>query len=137
VNRRPTRVLAIGAAMLLAACSSNAAPSGPPASPPVQSSALGAPDHQVACMQSSDPGRVQVVIKDFAFGPADISANVGEVIAFSNRDSESHTATLDDGSCSTGMIGTGASDGLIFTVAGTYTFYCKLHNAMKGTITVG
>jgi plastocyanin len=77
-----------------------------------------------------------VTIKNFAFGPAAIQAKVGEVIAFTNGDSAPHTASLDDGSCTTGTIAPGTSDGLVFTAAGTYPFHCKIHTTMKGTITV-
>ena len=87
--------------------------------------------------QSADaPAQVAVSIKDFAFGPADIQAKVGDTVTFTNDDTAPHTATLDDGSCSTGTISPGSSDGLTFTAAGTYPFHCKIHSSMKGTITV-
>lgn len=89
-----------------------------------------------ACAQSASAGQVTVSIKDFAFNPADIQAKVGDTITFTNNDSAPHTATLDDGSCSTGTISPSSSDGLTFTAAGTYPFHCKIHTSMHGTITV-
>jgi len=77
-----------------------------------------------------------VSIADFTFDPAEISASVGQTVSFTNSDSAPHTATLDDGSCTTATLSTGLAGGLMFSVAGTYPFHCKIHTSMKGTITV-
>ena len=58
------------------------------------------------------------------------------MIGFTNKDSVGHTATVDDGSCSTDTISNGTTAALTFTAAGTYPFHCKIHPSMKGTITV-
>jgi plastocyanin len=134
--------LATCAVLLLAACSSSgattapsaAASSAPSVEAPTAASASAAGG--AACSQSADAGQVAVAIKGFAFGPADIQAKVGQIITFTNGDSAPHTATVNDGSCSTGMISSGKADGLLFSVAGTYPFHCKVHSSMKGTITV-
>lgn len=139
MHHRALAGLAFGAVLLLAACSSSGATAAPSAAAPSAeaSTAASAPAAGgAACSQSADAGQVAVAIKDFAFGPADIQAKVGDVITFTNGDSAPHTATLDDGSCSTGNISPGGSDGLKFTAAGTYPFHCKIHTQMKGTITV-
>ncbi len=145
---RPALVgLATFAVLLLAACSSSgattaptaAASAAPPAAasaaPPAATASAAAPAG-AACTESSGAGQVAVAIKDFAFGPADIAAKVGQVITFSNGDSAPHTATLDDGTCTTGTISPGSSDGLVFGVAGTYPIHCRIHPTTKGTITV-
>ncbi len=134
--------LASSAILLLAACSSSAATSAPSSAasvaPPVEASAAApsAAGGGAACSQSAAAGQVAVTIKDFTFGPADIQARVGDTVTFTNNDSPPHTATLDDGSCTTGTISPGSADGLMFTAAGTYPFHCKIHTNMKGTITV-
>ena len=132
--------LASSAILLLAACSSSAATSAPSsaasAAPSVEASAATG-GGGAACSQSAAAGQVPVTIKNFTFGPADIQAKVGQIVTFTNNDSPPHTATLDDGSCTTGTISPGSSDGLMFTAAGTYPFHCKIHPNMKGTITVG
>ena len=71
-----------------------------------------------ACVESAAAGEVAVAIKDFAFGPADIQAKVGQTVTFTNGDSAPHTATLDDGTCATPNIAGGGSDGLMFSAAG-------------------
>ena len=140
MHRRALVGLATFAVLLLAACSSSAATTAPSAAasaaPPPAASASAAAPAAAACTESAAAGQVAVAIKDFAFGPAAITAKVGQIITFTNGDSAPHTATLDDGTCTTGTISPGSSDGLMFSAAGTYPFHCKIHSTMKGTITV-
>jgi plastocyanin len=141
VHRRPLVTLSAGAILILAACSSGGATSAPTAAasaaPPVEASAeASAPAAGAACSESNAAGEVGVAAKDFAFSPAEITAKVGQTITFSNGGSVPHTASLDDGSCTTPNIAPGSSDGLMFTAAGTYPFHCNVHPTMKGTITV-
>ena len=73
-----------------------------------------------------------VTIKDLKFSPQPVQGKVGDVIAWTNQDgSIPHTATLDNGACDTGNIGGGATAMLVFNVAGTYTYHCTVHPAMK------
>ena len=142
MHRRALVTLSAGAILILAACSSGGATSAPStaasaAAPSVEASAeASAPAGGAACSESAAAGEVSVAVKDFAFNPADITATVGQTITFANGDSAPHTATLDDGSCTTPNIAPGSSDGLTFTAAGTYPFHCNVHPNMKGTITV-
>lgn len=138
MHHRPIVTLAAGAVLILAACSSSAATTAPTAAasaaPSVEASAP--PAATAPCVESAAAGEVAVAIKDFAFGPTDIQAKVGQTVTFTNGDSAPHTASLDDGSCTTPNIAGGGSDGLMFTAAGTYPFHCNVHPKMKGTITV-
>jgi plastocyanin len=68
--------------------------------------------------------------------PASIEAAVGQVVAFSNGGFEPHNATTVEGGCGTRTLETGESDGLVFSVAGTYRFGCTVHRWMTGTITI-
>jgi plastocyanin len=143
MHHRALAGLATSAVLLLAACSSSGATTAPSAATsaaaPVEASAAAsapAAGGTAACSQTADAGQVAVAIEGFKFGPADIQAKAGEIIAFTNGDSAPHTATLDDDSCSTGTISNGGTDGLVFNVAGTYPFHCRIHSNMKGTITI-
>lgn len=138
MRHRPLVTLAAGAILILAACSSSAATSAPAAAPSAAPSveASAPPAAGPACVESAAAGEVAVAIKDFTFGPADIQAKVGQTVTFTNGDSAPHTATLDDGTCTTPNIAGGGSDGLLFSAAGTYPFHCNVHPNMKGTITV-
>jgi plastocyanin len=135
-------LVALAATLLLvAACSSGGAttaPSAAPAEPSVAASEAPASEAPAAaaCEKSAAGGEVDVSIEGFAFNPADITATVGQTITFTNGDSAPHTATLDDGSCTTPNIANGAAEGLTFNAAGTYPFHCAVHPDMKGTITV-
>jgi plastocyanin len=124
-------------ALLVVACSSGGATTAPteaPAAPTAEASAP--PAAEAPCVESAAGGEVDVAIAEFAFNPADIAATVGQTVTFTNSDSVPHTATLDDGSCTTPNIANGGSDGLTFNAAGTYPFHCNVHPNMKGTITV-
>ncbi len=124
MTRRAAAALGLFSLLTLAACGGSAATSAPStaAEPP--------------CAASAAVGTVAVAIKGFAFSPAAITAKVGDVVAFTNEDPASHTATLDEGDCGTDSLGTGASEGLTFSAAGTYPFHCAIHSTMTGTITV-
>jgi plastocyanin len=137
LSRRMLSVLGLSAvlSLALAACGTSAASVTPSAAASTPASAPAA-SAAAACAESSAAGTVKVSIEGFAFNPAAITAKVGDVITFTNGDSAGHTATLDDGSCFTPTIGSGKSDGLTFTKAGTYPFHCSIHSTMKGTITV-
>jgi plastocyanin len=140
MHHRTLTTVAAGAVLPLAACSSSGATTAPTAAPTAAPPAASAEASVAApagaaCAESSAAGEVAVTIKDFTF-PADIQAKVGQTVTFTNGDSAPHTATLDDGSCTTPNIASGASDGLMFTVAGAYPFHCNVHPNMKGTITV-
>ena len=80
---------------------------------------------------------VKVSIKNFVFSPEPVTAKVGDVIGWTNGDSVSHTATLDDGSCTTDTITTGTTQALVFSAPGTYPYHCSIHpTQMMGKITV-
>jgi plastocyanin len=125
--------------LLLAACSSGGATTAPSAEAPAAPTAAASVEASAppaACVKSAAGGEVDVEIEDFAFKPAAITATVGQTVTFTNKDSAPHTATLDDGSCTTPNIAAGGSDALTFNAAGTYPFHCNVHPDMKGTITV-
>ena len=124
MSHRSLAALAASAIFVLAACSSSTA----------SGAASGASS---ACKETADAGVVSVSIIDFAFQPADIAAKTGQVIAFKNTGAAPHTATLDGGQCTTANLGAGKSDGLVFSVAGTYKFHCAIHAKMTGTIVIG
>lgn len=77
-----------------------------------------------------------VSIKDFSFQPATLEIAAGTTVTFVNNDGVPHTATADDGSFDTGNLDSGASAEITFDTPGTYTFACKYHPNMTGTIVV-
>jgi plastocyanin len=131
MSHRTVAALAVSAVLMLAACSSSGG--SPAASAAASGAASGAAS---VCSESTAAGAVAVTVVDFDFQPSEITAKTGQVIAFTNTGSAPHTATLDGGQCATPTIQPGKSDGLIFTVAGTYKFHCSIHSQMTGTIVV-
>lgn len=129
---------AVGAALLLilAACSGGTTASPAPASqaPSGDASASGSP---AACAPSTDAGTVSARIADFAFSPSTITAKVGDVISWTNDDTTPHTATVkSDATCTTEDLANGASGGIVFDIAGSYDYFCKIHPTMTGKIEV-
>lgn len=124
--------------LLLAACSSGGATTAPSAEAPAPPSAEASapPAAEAPCVASAAGGEVDVAIANFTFDPANITATAGQTVTFTNNDSAPHTATLDDGSCTTPNIDPAGASALTFNAAGTYPFHCNVHPNMKGTITV-
>ncbi len=143
-------VAALGLASLLtvAACSGDAsAPSAAPTSapsvaasdaPPSEAPPSEPPSGTSGCTPSTDAAVVVAGMEDIAFLPATVEARVGEVIAWTNSDSASHTATLtDDPSCTTDVLSRGGTGALVFSQPGSYPFFCRIHpTSMTGTIEI-
>lgn len=80
-------------------------------------------------------GSTPADIAGFAF-PAGLSVAAGASITWTNRDRAPHTVTFDDGSCSSGSLGAGASKTVRYDVPGTYPFHCAIHPNMTGSLEV-
>lgn len=121
MSHRSLAALAASAVLVLAGCSSGGGAASTATS---------------VCKETTEAGAVAVTVVDFAFQPAEIAAKTGQVIAFTDTGQAPHTATLDGGQCATPTIQPGKSDGLTFSVAGTYKFHCSIHSQMTGTIVI-
>jgi plastocyanin len=78
----------------------------------------------------------KVEIADFQYAPSTVTIQSGGKVTWLNRDSAEHTATLDDGSFSTGDLAEGKLKSESFKVPGTYAYHCEIHPEMEGTIEV-
>lgn len=78
----------------------------------------------------------KVTIKNFQFGPGSITIKAGQSIEFANLDDVQHSATADDGSWDTGLMGQGEKKTITFSKAGTYAYHCSVHPNMHGTVIV-
>lgn len=75
------------------------------------------------------------------FSPAGLKVDVGTKVVFKNTSQLPHTATADNGSFDTGMIGPGESKSIVLKKTGEVAFHCQFHGApggvgQSGTITV-
>ncbi len=78
-----------------------------------------------------------VSMKSFAFDPLTLTVAVGTTVTWTNNDNVPHNVTADDGSFKSGSIAAGDTFAYTFTVAGTYTYKCTIHQPdMVGTIIV-
>jgi plastocyanin len=79
---------------------------------------------------------VRVEIKDFTYGPRELTVPKGTQVTWTNHDEETHTITS-----ATGVFGsTGLSHDDTFTQTftrpGTYAYFCALHPQMRATVVV-
>jgi plastocyanin len=98
----------------------------------VTAAALSLPLH---AQQPSRPGR-EIAIDNFAFTPARLVVQQGDVITWVNRDVVRHDVTMLDKSGGAGTIQSGASGSITATTPGTFDYICSRHPGMKGTIVV-
>lgn len=78
----------------------------------------------------------KVEIKGFAYEPAKVTIQAGGKVTWQNLDSTEHTATLDDGSFTTGALAEGKLKSQSFKTPGTYAYHCEIHPEMTGTVEV-
>ena len=77
-----------------------------------------------------------MAIKGFAFNPASIAIKVGAKVTWTNQDSTGHTVTFDQGSDTSDTLANGKTYSEDFPTAGTFTYHCRIHPSMKGTVVV-
>lgn len=131
------------AALMVAACGSSASPgpSGGASEPPASSAPASSEPSAVAgaceVLDTAPTDAASVSIAGFAFDPAQITIKVGQAVTWTNEDAAGHTATLDDGSCSTGTLQKGVSGTIRFDAPGEYPYKCAIHpSRMTGTVIV-
>lgn len=78
----------------------------------------------------------RIEIKDFAYSPATLTVAPGTTVTWTSRDDEPHTVTSRDSLFTSGGLDADESFSYTFTTPGTYTYFCKLHPEMNGTIIV-
>ena len=74
------------------------------------------------------------------YAPLNITVIIGlnNTVTFKDEDNSApyHTVTATDGSFDSGNMAYGQSWTHAFTTPGTYTYYCKYHFCMRGTVIV-
>lgn len=99
-------------------------------------------DHRSAMAAQATPtataaGAVsKIVIADDAFKPVSLSVTVGTQVTWTNQDDDPHTITSTQPLFDSNGLALGDSFSYVFRKPGTYTYYCKVHPFMKGTIIV-
>jgi plastocyanin len=81
-------------------------------------------------------GGASVSIVNFAFTPADLTADLGSTVTFVNASPSNHTSTADGGFWNTGSLDAGQRADVELTSAGTFAYHCQIHITMHGVIVV-
>jgi plastocyanin len=79
---------------------------------------------------------IAIVMQNLVITPAEVSAKVGDTIAWINKDVVAHTATAQQGGAFDVMLPAGKSGSLVVNKAGTFPYFCRFHPNMKATLTV-
>jgi plastocyanin len=82
------------------------------------------------------PGPDEVYIQNLAFSPSTITVSVNTTVIWTNFDQVAHTVTSDTGLFDSGNIASSNTYSFKFTSAGTFTYHCKIHPSMTGTVIV-
>jgi plastocyanin len=82
------------------------------------------------------PGSTVVVIKNFAFGPAELHVRVGERVTWLNCDQDLHTSTADGGQWDSPLLAPGDGFTQTFATAGEFPYHCTPHPFMTGRVIV-
>jgi len=83
-------------------------------------------------------GPDQVLIDNFAFGPATLTVARGTTVTWINKDNDAHTVTAAGNKpmFKSPPLDTGDTFSFAFKYPGTYTYFCSIHPSMTGTIVV-
>jgi plastocyanin len=79
---------------------------------------------------------VSILIKNFDFGPMNITVAPGTTVVWKNLDGEPHTVASADGLFRSQALDQNDSYRFTFDKPGTFRYICSIHPNMKATITV-
>ncbi len=143
---------ALVASLALAAAACGGAATSPTAAPSLAPSAAASPSEAASPSVAASPSEAAsqepsesagaggsgdaVTIANFAFDPKTITVAKGTTVTWTNTDSIGHTVTFDQGGDGSGVLNQGGTFQETFKTAGTFTYHCKIHPSMTGTVTV-
>jgi plastocyanin len=78
----------------------------------------------------------KVTITDAAYNPAEVTVMAGHAVSWKNDGQQAHTVTAEDGSFDSGSLAPGKQWSHFFQNAGTFSYQCTQHPALKGTVKV-
>lgn len=133
--RRGTVLPVFLSIFFLAACGSDSDSSNSEEAE-VQSGGEGQPARNLPAPSGEAVRSAKVEIVDFEYQPSPVTVQAGGKVTWLNEDSADHTATLDDGSFTTGTLAGGKLKSESFKVPGVYAYHCEIHPQMKGELEV-
>ncbi|HLZ06276.1 MAG TPA: cupredoxin domain-containing protein [Bradyrhizobium sp.] len=78
---------------------------------------------------------VTIVMENLVISPAEVSAKVGDTVAWVNKDVVAHTATARNGDFDV-MIQPKQTASTVLKKAGNVDYYCRFHPNMKATLKI-
>ena len=90
-------------------------------------------------LPSSAFGSTVVIIRNFAFNPAQVRVRPGTKVTWINcgvTGAAPHTSTADGGAWSSPLLAPGEVYTREFTAAGSFPYHCNPHPSMQATVTV-
>ena len=85
---------------------------------------------------SSSNEVVQISIDNFAFTPQTLTIKKGTGVAWTNHDDIPHTVDRDDHIFASSVLDTNQKFQYAFKDPGKFSYYCRLHPKMTGTVIV-
>lgn len=97
--------------------------------------------HQLPSGPTTAPARPTTIItigaSDNYFEPGKVTIQPGSTVRWVNQGKHKHTVTSNDSLWDSGDLAPGATYSVTFYRPGTYSYYCRHHAKMLGTIVVG
>lgn len=81
-------------------------------------------------------GSTLVVIRGFAFDPAEVRIRAGERVTWVNCDTDAHTSTADAGAWASPLLASGDAFTQTFATAGEFSYFCEPHPFMMARVVV-
>ena len=78
----------------------------------------------------------EVGIDNFSFNPPTVTVAVGTTVTWVNHDEVPHTVTANDKAFASKALDTDDRFSHVFSVPGTYSYFCMVHPHMTGQIIV-
>jgi plastocyanin len=94
------------------------------------------PSYAPPSQQARSTTGANVGLYDDRFEPMTLAVALGSTVRWMNYGKHTHTVTAADGTWDSGDIGPGQSYSATFSKPGTYHFYCRHHQGMRGMIVV-
>ncbi|HEX2251361.1 MAG TPA: cupredoxin family copper-binding protein [Gemmatimonadales bacterium] len=82
------------------------------------------------------PGSTVVLMRRFAFEPAEVRVSPGERVTWINCDPDEHTSTADNGQWASPLLASAAVFTATFPSPGDFPYHCEPHPFMTGRIIV-
>jgi plastocyanin/uncharacterized membrane protein YozB (DUF420 family) len=108
-----------------------AEPTSPPIVPtpaPVEPTA--APAEATSAPAAPSTSNLDMI--DFSYSVVNLEVPAGSTVTWTNDGNVRHSATADDGSWDTGLIGSAEQASITFDTPGVYAYYCTLHGGPGG-----